>query len=68
MARPERFELPTFWFVAVNSLVILRNLQAKRRATNPSNVPKLAGSLACRTILPRTTPYDFVECVRNCKN
>jgi len=35
MARPERFELPTFWFVAVNSLLILRNLRAKRRATNP---------------------------------
>ena len=27
------------WFVAVNSLLILRNLRAKRRATDPSNVP-----------------------------
>ena len=41
MARPERFELPTFWFVAVNSLLILRNLRAKRRATDPSNVPNV---------------------------
>jgi hypothetical protein len=41
VARPERFELPTFWFVAVNSLLILRNLRAKRRATDPSNVPKV---------------------------
>ena len=24
---PERFELPTFWFVALNSLLILRNLR-----------------------------------------
>ena len=39
--RPERFELPTFWFVAVNSLLILRNLRAKRRATDPSNVPNV---------------------------
>jgi len=39
MVRPERFELPTFWFVAVNSLLILRNLRAERRATDPSNVP-----------------------------
>jgi hypothetical protein len=41
MARPERFELPTFWFVAVNSLLILRNLRAERRATNSSIVPKV---------------------------
>jgi len=30
MVRPERVELPTFWFVAFNSLLILRNLRAKR--------------------------------------
>src|SRR6266536_3806960 len=30
MARPERFELPTFWFVAVNSLLILHNLRAQK--------------------------------------
>ena len=49
MARPERFELPTFWFVAVNSLLILRNLRAKRRATDPSNVPNVPN-------LPKLTP------------
>src|SRR5215469_18721015 len=41
VARPERFKLPAFWFVAVNSLLILRNLRAKRRATDPSNVPNV---------------------------
>jgi hypothetical protein len=41
LVRPERFELPIFWFVAVNSLLILRNLRAKRRATDPSNVPNV---------------------------
>jgi hypothetical protein len=41
MARPERLELPTFWFVAVNSLLILRDLRAKKRATDPSNVPNV---------------------------
>jgi hypothetical protein len=49
LVRPERFELPTFWFVAVNSLLILRNLRAKKRATDPSNVPnvpKPSGMLA----------------------
>ena len=32
---------PTFWFVAVNSLLILRNLRAKKRATDPLNVPNV---------------------------
>ena len=39
--RLERFELPTFWLAAVNSLLIPRNLRAKKRATDPSNVPNL---------------------------
>ena len=39
--RLERFELPTFWLAAVNSLLTLRNLRAKKRATDPSNVRNL---------------------------
>src|SRR5438067_2505037 len=39
MVRPERFELPTFWFVAVNSVLILCGLRTGGRAFFPSVVP-----------------------------
>ena len=32
MVRPERFELPTFWFVAFYSLLIRRDLRANQGA------------------------------------
>jgi hypothetical protein len=58
-----RFALPTFWFVAVNSLLILRNLRAKKRATDPSNVanvpklePRLKSCADSSTLLTRTLP------------
>jgi hypothetical protein len=47
MARPERFELPTFWFVAKQSLLILRDLRAKRALHGLlvlPNVPKASAA------------------------